>query len=117
MAIDKKFIDLFINVSSKAALASSYLVGKKDKIAADQAAVDSMRSELNNIDMTGEVVIGEGSLDEAPMLYTGEILGTIDLPATGRYGMMSYLHEGAQYIVVQVSSANYPGALAALRLP
>ena len=46
---------------------------KKDKNAADKAAVDSMRSELNKIDMTGEVVIGEGTLDEAPMLYTGEI--------------------------------------------
>jgi len=76
MTIDKKFIDQFIKVSSKAALASSYLVGKKDKIAADQAAVDSMRSELNKIDMNGEVVIGEGLLDEAPMLYTGEILGS-----------------------------------------
>jgi fructose-1,6-bisphosphatase II / sedoheptulose-1,7-bisphosphatase len=75
MAIDKKYIDQFINVSSKASLASSYLVGKKDKIAADQAAVDSMRFQLNNIDMCGEVVIGEGSLDEAPMLYTGELLG------------------------------------------
>ena len=49
MTIDKKFIDQFIKVSSKAALASSYLVGKKDKIAADQAAVDSMRAELNKI--------------------------------------------------------------------
>ena len=76
MTIDKKFIDQFINISSKAALASSYLVGKKDKIAADQAAVDSMRSELNKINMNGKVVIGEGSLDEAPMLYTGELLGT-----------------------------------------
>ena len=76
MAIDKKFIDLFINVSSKAALASSYLVGKKDKNAADQAAVDSMRYELNKIDMNGQVVIGEGALDEAPMLYTGELLGS-----------------------------------------
>ena len=75
MAIDKKYIDQFINVSSKAALASSYLVGKKDKNAADQAAVDSMRTELNKIDMNGQVVIGEGSLDEAPMLYTGELLG------------------------------------------
>tara|TARA_B110000914_G_C15506984_1_gene468778 strand:+ start:71 stop:1018 length:948 start_codon:yes stop_codon:yes gene_type:complete len=75
MAIDEKYIEQFINVSSKAALASSYLVGKKDKIAADQAAVDSMRSELNKINMTGEVVIGEGLLDDAPMLYTGELLG------------------------------------------
>ena len=75
MTIDKKYIDHFINVATKAALASSYLVGKKDKNAADQAAVDSMRSELNKIDMNGQVVIGEGSLDEAPMLYTGELLG------------------------------------------
>ena len=70
MAINKKYVDLILKVSEKAALASSYLVGKKDKIAADQAAVDAMRSELNKIDMNGEVVIGEGSLDEAPMLYT-----------------------------------------------
>ena len=75
MAIDKKFIDQFINVTSKAALASSYLVGKKDKIAADKAAVDSMRSELNKINIQGEIVIGEGELDEAPMLYIGERLG------------------------------------------
>ena len=81
MAIDKKYIDQFIKVSSKAALASSYLVGKKDKIAADQAAVDSMRSELNKINMSGEVVIGEGSLDEAPMLYTGEFLGNKNGPS------------------------------------
>ena len=75
MAIDKKFIDQFINVTSKAALASSYLVGKKDKIAADKAAVDSMRSELNKINFKGGIVIGEGELDEAPMLYIGERLG------------------------------------------
>jgi fructose-1,6-bisphosphatase II / sedoheptulose-1,7-bisphosphatase len=76
MPIDKKFIDKFSQVTSKAALAASYLVGKKDKNAADQAAVDSMRSELNKIDMNGQVVIGEGTLDEAPLLYTGEFLGT-----------------------------------------
>ena len=61
MTIDKKFIDQFINVTSKAALASSYLVGKKDKIKIDQVAVDSMRLELNKINMSGEIVIGEDS--------------------------------------------------------
>jgi fructose-1,6-bisphosphatase II / sedoheptulose-1,7-bisphosphatase len=81
MTIDKKFIEQFINVTSKAAYASSFFVGKKDKIAADKAAVDSMRSELNKIDMNGEVVIGEGTLDEAPMLYTGEILGNREGPS------------------------------------
>ena len=75
MAIDKKFIDVFANITTKAALASSYLVGKKDKIAADKAAVDSMRTELNKINIQGEIVIGEGELDEAPMLYIGEKLG------------------------------------------
>ena len=80
MSIDKRFIDQFINVTSRAAHASSYLVGKKDKNAADQAAVDSMRSELNKINMNGRVVIGEGSLDEAPLLFTGEFLGTKNGP-------------------------------------
>ena len=75
MSIDKKLIDQFINVTSKAALASFYLVGKKDKIGADRAAVNSMRTELNKMDIKGEVVIGEGELDEAPMLYIGEKLG------------------------------------------
>ena len=81
MAIDKKFVDQFINVTSKAAYASSFFIGKKDKIGADKAAVDSMRSELNKIDMTGKVVIGEGTLDEAPMLYTGEVLGKKNGPS------------------------------------
>jgi len=75
MPIDKKYIDYFIKVASKAALAASYFVGKKDKIAADKAATDSMRTELNKIDMNGKIVIGEGELDKAPMLYIGELLG------------------------------------------
>ena len=75
MAIDKKYIDHFINVTSKAALASSYLVGKKDKIAADKVATDAMRSELNKIEMNGKIVIGEGELDESPMLHIGELVG------------------------------------------
>ena len=76
MAIDQKFIDQFINVTSKAALASYFLVGKKDKVGADKAAVDAMRNELNQLDINGEIVIGEGELDEAPMLYIGEKVGT-----------------------------------------
>ena len=80
MSIDQKFIDHFVNVTSKAALASYHLVGKKDKIAADKAAVDKMRSELNKIDMKGKIVIGEGELDDAPMLFIGEELGTKNGP-------------------------------------
>jgi fructose-1,6-bisphosphatase II / sedoheptulose-1,7-bisphosphatase len=75
MTIDKRYINLFHNVSVKAAFASYHQVGKKDKIAADKAAVDAMRNELNKIEMNGEIVIGEGELDEAPMLYIGEKLG------------------------------------------
>jgi|TARA_A100001011_G_scaffold177776_1_gene186521 fructose-1,6-bisphosphatase II / sedoheptulose-1,7-bisphosphatase len=75
MTIDKKFIDQFINVTSQAATASYKFIGKKDKIAADKAAVDSMRNELNKLDINGKIVIGEGELDEAPMLYIGEKVG------------------------------------------
>ena len=106
MTIDKKFIDLFVNVSSKAALASYYLVGKKDKNAADQAAVDSMRSELNKIEMMAEVVIGEGSLDEAPMLYTGEILGTKQGP---NFDIAVDPVEGTNFV-----ANNLPGGIAVL---
>ena len=80
MTIDKKFIEQFVNVTSKAALASHYFVGKKDKIAADKAAVDSMRNELNQLNINGKIVIGEGELDEAPMLYIGENVGTTKGP-------------------------------------
>ena len=75
MPIDKKYIEQFVKVTTKAAVATSFFIGKKDKIAADKAATDSMRSELNNISMCGKIVIGEGELDEAPMLYIGELLG------------------------------------------
>tara|TARA_B100000767_G_scaffold267395_1_gene286065 strand:- start:326 stop:1267 length:942 start_codon:yes stop_codon:yes gene_type:complete len=108
MTIDKKFIDQFIHVTSKAALASSYLVGKKDKNAADQAAVDSMRSELNKINMTGEVVIGEGSLDDAPMLYTGEVLGTKIGP---NFDIAVDPVEGTNFV-----AKNLPGAISVLAI-
>ena len=80
MTIDHKYINQFINVTSKAALASYNYVGKKDKIAADKAAVDSMRTELNLLNINGKIVIGEGELDQAPMLYIGEKVGTTTGP-------------------------------------
>ncbi len=80
MSLDKKFEKLILNVSSKAALSSYYFVGKKDKILADKAAVDTMRTELNKIHMKGQIVIGEGELDDAPMLYIGEKVGTSNGP-------------------------------------
>ena len=80
MSIDKNFIDHFVKATTKAALASSFLVGKKDKIACDKAATDAMRTELNRINMNGKIVIGEGELDKAPMLYIGELIGTKNGP-------------------------------------
>ena len=80
MIVDTKFENLFLNVSIRAALAAHYLVGKKDKNAADKAAVDAMRTELNKINMKGKIVIGEGELDEAPMLFIGEELGSAKGP-------------------------------------
>ena len=106
MTIDKNFIDKFVNITSKAALASSYLVGKKDKIAADKAAVDSMRSELNKLEMIGQIVIGEGELDEAPMLYIGEKLGTNNGP---EFDIAVDPLEGTNF-----AANNLPGALSVI---
>lgn len=63
-------------VAEQAALASAPLVGRGDEKAADQAAVNAMREQLNLMDIAGVVVIGEGERDEAPMLYIGEKVGT-----------------------------------------
>ncbi len=64
-----------VRVTEAAALASARWVGRGDKIAADQAAVDAMRYVLDSVSMDGVVVIGEGEKDEAPMLYNGEHIG------------------------------------------
>jgi fructose-1,6-bisphosphatase II len=64
-----------VRVTEAAALAAARLIGRGDKEAADQAAVDGMRHQLRSISMDGVVVIGEGEKDEAPMLYNGEEIG------------------------------------------
>ncbi|MFT4620388.1 MAG: fructose-1,6-bisphosphatase II / sedoheptulose-1,7-bisphosphatase [Sulfitobacter sp.] len=68
-------------VSEAAALASAKLIGRGDEKAADQAAVNAMREQLNKLDIAGVVVIGEGERDEAPMLYIGEEVGNGKGPA------------------------------------
>ena len=73
--ISPDLLDKFINVCERAAYGASKFKGKNDKIAADQAAVDEMRSALNKMDINGRVVIGEGEMDEAPMLFIGEKVG------------------------------------------
>ena len=76
MSLNKSYLDQFIKVTEHAAYGASPFIGKGNKNAADQGAVDKMRSELNKIDMVGTVVIGEGEMDEAPMLFIGEKVGT-----------------------------------------
>ena len=66
----------FVRVTEMSAIASARLMGRGDEKAADQAAVDAMRSMLDSIDCDGTVVIGEGERDQAPMLYIGEEVGT-----------------------------------------
>jgi fructose-1,6-bisphosphatase II / sedoheptulose-1,7-bisphosphatase len=65
-----------VRVTEAAAIAAATLMGRGDEMAADQAAVDAMRTALNVLDIRGKVVIGEGERDEAPMLYIGETVGT-----------------------------------------
>src|SRR6478735_5721076 len=73
--LDRNLSFELARVTEAAALASARWMGKGDKIAADQAAVNAMRFALDTVDMDGIVVIGEGEKDEAPMLYTGEQIG------------------------------------------
>ena len=75
MSLNKDLINKLVKVTSRAAINCYQYLGKEDKKLADKAATDSMRNDLNNLEINGEVVIGEGELDEAPMLYIGEKLG------------------------------------------
>ena len=76
MTLDKELLNNLVNITSSAAISSFPHVGKKNKELTDKAATDDMRKNLNKLDISGEVVIGEGELDGAPMLYIGEKLGT-----------------------------------------
>ena len=106
MSIDKKFIDEFVRVTSRAALATYHLLGLEDKISADKAAVDSMRHELNKINMNGQIVIGEGEIDKAPMLFIGEMLGSMKGP---EFDIAVDPLEGTNF-----AAKNLPGALSVI---
>jgi len=71
----------FVRVTEAAAYAASKMAGKGDQKGADQVAVDAMRNALNGLDIAGEIVIGEGERDEAPMLFIGEKVGNGNGPA------------------------------------
>jgi len=78
--MDRNLALELVRVTEAAALACGRWVGKGDKIAADDAATEAMRRTLDTIGINGTVVIGEGEMDEAPMLYIGEKVGNIDAP-------------------------------------
>ncbi len=108
MTINQKFIDKFVYITSKAAIASYPLVGKNNKVEADKAAVDSMRNELNKLDINGKIVIGEGELDEAPMLFIGEKVGTTNGP---EIDIAVDPLEGTNFV-----AKNLPGALSVIAI-
>ncbi len=76
MDIDKVFQDQLIKVTQEAAISVYPHLGKNNKVIADEAATNSMRNNLNKMNIKGNIVIGEGEMDEAPMLYIGEKVGT-----------------------------------------
>ena len=107
--MDRNLALEFVRVTEAAAIAAAKWVGKGDKHAADGAAVDEMRARFNQVDFSGRVVIGEGEKDEAPKLYTGEIVGKgggpvmdlaidplecTDSVAWGRYNAMAVIAAG-----------------------
>tara|TARA_A100001011_G_scaffold246092_1_gene254321 strand:+ start:757 stop:1701 length:945 start_codon:yes stop_codon:yes gene_type:complete len=75
MKLSQELLNNLIEITSNSAIACFPYIGKNDKILADKAATDVMRDQLNKLNIRGKVVIGEGELDEAPMLYIGEELG------------------------------------------
>ena len=76
MKLSQELLNNLIEITSNSAIACYPFIGKNEKILADKAATDVMRQQLNNLNINGKVVIGEGELDEAPMLYIGEKLGS-----------------------------------------
>ena len=75
MKLSEELLNSLIEITSNSAIACYPYIGKNEKILADKAATDVMRDQLNKLNIKGKVVIGEGELDEAPMLYIGEELG------------------------------------------
>ena len=108
MVFKKDFLDKIINITSNAAIACYPHLGKNDKVLVDKTATDEMRKNLNQLDIDGKVVIGEGELDEAPMLYIGEKLGTGEGPSID---IAVDPLEGTNF-----AANNLPGALSVLAI-
>ena len=108
MALKKELIKDIIKVTSKAAISCYDFIGKNQKKNADKAATDSMRNEINKLFINGEVVIGEGELDKAPMLYIGEKLG---LGGNVNLDIAVDPVEGTNFV-----AKNLPGALSVISI-
>ena len=108
MALNKDLINDIITVTSKAAISCYDFIGKNQKKNADKAATDSMRNEINKLSINGEVVIGEGELDKAPMLYIGEKLG---LGGNVNLDIAVDPVEGTNFV-----AKNLPGALSVISI-
>ena len=85
-----------VRVTERAAVSAARLRGRGNEKAADQAAVDAMRRELNKLPIDGTVVIGEGERDEAPMLFIGEKVGTQARPEGRHRGRSARRHDAVR---------------------
>src|ERR1700709_1135746 len=114
--LDRGLVLDAVRVTEIAAIAAWKLVGRGDEKAADQAAVDAMRTALNDLDIDGEIVIGEGERDEAPMLYIGEKVGKggkhkIDIALDPLEGTTLTAKAMANALAVMAWAPAYPAAL------
>ena len=108
MKLSRELINNLIDVTSNSAIACLPYIGKNEKILADKAATDVMRYQLNKLNINGEVVIGEGELDQAPMLYIGEKLGNGNGP---NIDIAVDPVEGTNFV-----AKNLPGAMSVLAI-
>tara|TARA_B100000963_G_scaffold358011_1_gene381564 strand:+ start:2042 stop:2992 length:951 start_codon:yes stop_codon:yes gene_type:complete len=108
MKIEKNFIKEFIKVTQHAAISTYHHVGKNNKEIADKAATNIMREKLNRMNIKGKIVIGEGELDEAPMLYIGEKVGNNRGP---EFDIAVDPVEGTNFV-----AKNLPGAISVMAI-
>ena len=108
MKLSKELLYNLVDITSQSAIACFPFIGKNEKILADKAATDVMRDQLNKLNINGEVVIGEGELDEAPMLYIGEKLGNKNGP---NVDIAVDPVEGTNFV-----AKNLPGAMSVLAI-
>ena len=106
MKLSRELLNNLVDITSNSAIACYPYIGKNEKILADKAATDVMRAKLNKLNIKGKVVIGEGELDEAPMLHIGEKLGSGEGP---ELDIAVDPVEGTNFV-----AKNFPGSMSVL---